>query len=329
VFIGKCRFVRQLPLINDIGKFVESLKLLPFGDRLADAVRTKRSPICVGLDPRAASLPAGLLASSTGSNHEIAEAYRKFCFEIIDVVASLVGVVKPQVAFFEQLGPSGMVALGEVMAYAIRKELLVIADAKRNDIGTTAEAYAAAFLGRGNASAWGADSLTVSPYLGDDSLQPFVDRCKQTSSGIFVLVKTSNPGSGFIQDLAIEQRTISQRVADWVQAESLKANGTSGYGPIGAVVGATYPNELAELRARMPNVWLLIPGYGAQGGGAKDVAAAFDREGLGAVINNSRGIIFAHQSPRFQHLSNWQAAVEAATIEMNQALRSETSVKGL
>ncbi len=308
---------------------MESGELLPFGDRLAEAVRTKRSPICVGLDPRAVSLPAGFLASPSSSNQELAEAYRKFCFEIIDVVATIVGVVKPQVAFFEQLGPYGMVALGEVMAYAVRKDLLVIADAKRNDIGTTAEAYAAAFLGRGDLSAWGADSLTVSPYLGDDSLQPFVDRCKRTSSGIFVLVKTSNPGSGFIQDLSIDQRTISQRVADWVQAESRITDGSSGYGPIGAVVGATYPNELAELRARMPNAWLLIPGYGAQGGGAKDVAAAFDREGLGAIINNSRGLIFAHQSPRFQHLSNWQAAVEAATIEMNEALRSETPVKCL
>ncbi len=329
MIIEKCRSVRQVLLIVGIGLSVESLKLLSFGDRLADAVRTKRSPICVGLDPRAASLPTGLLPSPSSSNQEIAEAYRKFCFEIIDVVAPLVGVVKPQVAFFEQLGPYGMVALGEVMAYAVRKDLLVIADAKRNDIGTTAEAYAAAFLGRGNASAWGADSLTVSPYLGDDSLQPFVDRCNATSSGIFVLVKTSNPGSGFIQDLAIDQRTISQRVADWVQTESLKANGASGYGPIGAVVGATYPNELAELRARMPNAWLLIPGYGAQGGGAKDVEAAFDSNGLGAVINNSRGIIFAYQSPRFQHLSSWQAAVEAATIEMNEALRSATSVNCL
>jgi orotidine-5'-phosphate decarboxylase len=301
----------------------------PFGDRLADAVRKKRSAICVGLDPRASSLPSGFLSSVNLPNKAIAEAYRQFCCEVIDVIAPLVGVVKPQVAFFEQLGPAGMFALGETIEYALSKDLLVIADAKRNDIGTTAEAYAAAFLGRGSMSAWGADSLTVSPYLGDDSLQPFVDRCVQTSSGIFVLVKTSNAGSGFIQDLSIDQRTISQRVADWVQAESSKTKGTSGYGAIGAVVGATYPNELAELRARMPSAWLLIPGYGAQGGGAKDVAAAFDSNGLGAVINNSRGIIFAYQSPRYQHCANWQAAVEAATIEMNEALRCEVPVKRL
>ncbi len=305
------------------------MSLLPFGDRLADAVRSKRSAICVGLDPRANALPSGFLTSANLPYKAIAEAYRQFCCEVIDVVAPLVGVVKPQVAFFEQLGPAGMVALGETIEYAISKDLLVIADAKRNDIGTTAEAYAAAFLGRGNASAWGADALTVSPYLGDDSLQPFVDRCTQTSSGIFVLVKTSNAGSGFIQDLSIDQRTISQRVADWVQSESFRTQGALGYGAIGAVVGATYPNELAELRARMPNAWLLIPGYGAQGGGAKDVAAAFDSNGLGAVINNSRGIIFAYQSARYQHFSSWQAAVEAATKEMNDALQAETSVQRL
>ncbi|MDZ4848232.1 MAG: orotidine-5'-phosphate decarboxylase [Pirellulaceae bacterium] len=297
-----------------------------FGDRLADEVRRKRSAICVGLDPRAVSLPQGFLASLDSPCSIIADAYRKFCCEVIDVVAPLVGVIKPQVAFFEQLGPHGMVALGEVIAYAISKDLLVIADAKRNDIGTTAEAYAAAYLGRGDASAWKADSLTVSPYLGDDSLQPFVDRCHATSSGIFVLVKTSNPGSGFMQDLSIDHRTISQRVADWVQAESLKVCGSSGYGAIGAVVGATYPNELIELRQRMPNAWLLIPGYGAQGGGAKDVKAAFDKNGLGAVINNSRGILFAHQSARYQHLPSWQAAVEAATADMNEALKSETAM---
>jgi len=318
-----------------------SLEIQPFGDRLAKAIQRKRSPICVGLDPRAASLPPGFIASIDSPRKLLAQAYQKFCCEIIDIVAPLVAVVKPQVAFFEQLGPDGMVALGEVVAYAISQNLIVIADAKRNDIGTTAEAYAEAFLGRGNSSSWGSDSLTVSPYLGDDSLKPFVDRCIATASGIFVLVKTSNPGSGFIQDLYVGERlgqglgqgskqenaqqTISQRVADWVQSESLKHCGQSGYGPVGAVVGATYPSELAELRQRMPNAWLLVPGYGAQGGGAKDVANAFDSAGLGAVINNSRGIIFAHQTQRFQHLSSWQAAVEAATIEMKEALQSETT----
>jgi orotidine-5'-phosphate decarboxylase len=294
-----------------------------FGDRLAHAVRAKRSTVCVGLDPRIASLPTGFLESAKPSHVLAAEAYCAFSCAIIDVVADLVPIVKPQVAFFEQLGAPGMQALADTIQYALDRGLLVIADAKRNDIGTTAEAYAAAFLGRGEASAWGSDSLTVSPYLGDDSLQPFVDRCKTTGSGLFVLVKTSNPGSGFIQDLKVDSLSISQRMADWVQKESLAQIGSSGYGPIGAVVGATYPDELVELRARMPNAWLLIPGYGAQGGGAKDVAAAFQNDGLGAVVNNSRGIIFAHASAKYRHHTDWQRAVEAATRDMIDDLRAE------
>ncbi len=295
-----------------------------FGDRLAQTVRAKRSTVCVGLDPRVASLPNGLLESMKPSQAQAADAYRRFSCAIIDVVADLVPIVKPQVAFFEQLGAPGMQALADTIKYAVDRGLLVIADAKRNDIGTTAEAYAAAFLGRGEQSAWGSDSVTVSPYLGDDSLQPFVDRCKATDSGLFVLVKTSNPGSGFIQDLKIDSQSISQRIANWVQNESKSQIGTSGYGPIGAVVGATYPEELEELRARMPNAWLLIPGYGAQGGGAKDVVAAFQKDGLGAVVNNSRGIIFAHASAKYRHHADWQRAVEAATRDMIDDLRAES-----
>ncbi len=300
------------------------MKLLPFGDRLAAAVREKRSAVCVGLDPRWTSLPPSLVAGVEATPAGMAGAYERFCCEIIDVVAGLVPIVKPQVAFFEQLGASGMVALAKVIRYAIDKDLLVVADAKRNDIGTTAEAYAAAFLGRGSDSSWGSDALTVSPYLGEDSLQPFVDRAHANGSGIFVLVKTSNPGSGFIQDLKVESRSISQRLADWVQQATTAVPSTTGWGSIGAVVGATYPGELVELRQRMPNAWLLIPGYGAQGGKARDVAAAFDSQGLGAIVNNSRGIIFAHQLPAYAQLSDWQRAVEAATREMSEALRSET-----
>jgi orotidine-5'-phosphate decarboxylase len=297
---------------------------LPFGDRLANAVRSKRTAVCVGLDPRWSSLPESLTDNQRGTPQEAAAAFQKFCCEIIDVVAGLVPVVKPQVAFFEQLGPPGMFALGEVIRYAVDRNLLVIADAKRNDIGTTAEAYAAAFLGRGSASGWGSDALTVSPYLGDDSLLPFVDRCHATGSGLFVLVKTSNPGSGFLQDLKVDARTLSERVADWVQQQASQAIGESQLGSIGAVVGATYPEELVTLRQRMPNAWLLIPGYGAQGGGARDVAAAFLENGLGAVINSSRGIIFAHQSPLYSAHADWQRAVEAATRDMIDALRQET-----
>ncbi len=323
----------------------EHLQIEPFGMRLRKAVLEKKNPVCVGLDPRWESLPEYLQTCETPfqpSFTEMANAYRQFCFEVIDAVAPLVPIVKPQVAFFEQLGPFGMVALAEIISYANSKGLLVIADAKRNDIGTTAEAYAAAYLGRNRLSAWGSDSLTVSPYLGDDSLQPFVDRCENTGSGLFVLVKTSNAGSGFIQDLKTEVQespTIMDRVADWVEGQSkllLQRSTDRGqiessdngpqYGPIGAVVGATYPQQLTELRERMKSCWLLIPGYGAQGGGAKDVAGGFDSKGLGAVVNNSRGIIFAYNSPKYSHYVAWQDAVTAATNDMISALRAETSV---
>jgi len=307
---------------------------IPFGNQLALAVKEKRNPVCVGLDPRLASLPPALMPSSDASHTEVAEAFEKFCNEIIDVVSPIVPVVKPQVAFFEQYGPAGMFALQRVIAYASSKGLLVIADAKRGDIGTTAEAYAQAFLGSKGLSPFGADCLTVNPYLGEDSLTPFVSRSRETSTGIFVLVKTSNPGSGFIQDLQVNGSTISERIAEWVQSQSAAQSVAQletdmKYGSIGAVVGATYPAQLASLRSKMPNAWLLIPGYGAQGGTAKEIGAGFDSEGLGAIVNNSRGIIFAHQSEKYRSLPTWQMAVEASTRDMIQSLQSETSVKNL
>jgi len=311
---------------------------LTFGEQLAKAVLAKKNPVCVGLDPRLAGLPDALKPTDETSHASVANAFEKFCCEIIDVVSPLVPIVKPQVAFFEQYGPEGMLALKHVIAYASSKGLLVIADAKRGDIGTTAEAYAQAWMGSGNLSAFGSDCLTVNPYLGEDSLTPFVDQANKTASGIFVLVKTSNPGSGFIQDLRFQDLSISERIADWVQVQSKTEVDRVGgiakpaqtasdqigcqYGSIGAVVGATYPEQLASLRARMPNAWLLIPGYGAQGGTAKDIASAFDPNGLGAIVNNSRGIIFAHQSKPYAHLSNWLSAVEQSTCDMITAFQN-------
>ncbi|MFY7877240.1 MAG: orotidine-5'-phosphate decarboxylase [Pirellula sp.] len=293
-----------------------------FGDRLTHAVLAKENGVCVGLDPRWEQLPAGLRPSAGSSLDLVANAFEKFCIEIIDVVHPLVPVVKPQSAFFEELGPSGVGALARVCQYASSKGLLVIMDAKRNDIGTTATAYAKAYLGNQGQSPFGADSLTVSPYLGSDSLEPFINRCNQVQGGIFVLVKTSNPGSGFMQDLRCGEQTIAERVADYVQSESLRtASSSTAYGSIGAVVGATYPDQLREMRQRMPNVWILIPGYGAQGGAAADVVAGMDHQGLGAIVNSSRGIIFAHENPKYQQASSWQAAVEMSTRDMIAALR--------
>lgn len=300
---------------------------MKFGDRLADAVRRTASATCVGLDPRKAQLPPEILSAMTGdSPDEWAAAYTRFCFEIIDVVKDIVPCVKPQAAFFEQLGPAGMISLGEVIQYARKNDLLVITDGKRNDIGSTATAYAHAYLGHD--SSWGSDSLTVSPYLGLDSLQPFVDVCQEKDAGIFVLVKTSNPGGGLLQDRTTDGQSLYEKVASVVTELNAGQLGESGYGPIGAVVGATYPEQLVALRQQLPHSWILIPGFGAQGGGAADVAAGFDPNGLGAVVNSSRHIIFSHDREEFAkyEANQWQRAVEDSTRQMNEQLSSVVNV---
>ncbi len=296
--------------------------LMSFADRLANAVRTSGSVACVGLDPRLAQLPSPIRdAIHSDSADERATAYTQFCTEIIDVAAGRVACVKPQSAFFEQLGPAGMISLGHVIAHARKAGLLVVTDGKRNDIGSTATAYADAYLGL--ESPWGSDSLTVSPYLGRDSIEPFAEVCDARDAGIFVLVKTSNPGGGLFQDRQTDGQTVYAAVAELVSELNATRLGASGFGPIGAVVGATYPEQLAEMRAAMPTSWILIPGFGAQGGAADDVRGGFDDEGLGAVVNNSRHIIFAHERPefceKFGH-SRWQDAVSAAIDEMNAQL---------
>ena len=297
-----------------------------FSDRLAAAVRGCKNPGVVGLDPRWQQLPEPLKSGiDPGDRAAVAQSYARFCRAIVDVVAPLVPAVKPQAAFFEQLGPPGMIALHEVVAYARQKGLLVILDGKRNDIGSTAEAYADGFLGE--ASAWQADALTVSPYLGSDSVQPFVDVASARGAGIFVLVKTSNPGGGQFQDLVVEGRPLYRHVADDVERLAQATAGECGYGSVGAVVGATYPEQLSELRAAMPHAWFLVPGYGSQGATARDVAGAFDAAGLGAMVNNSRGIIFAHARKDYQQFgaARWQEAVAAATRDMIEQLRSATA----
>jgi len=298
-----------------------------FADQLIAAVRRSGTPVLVGLDPRMGSLPQGLQVVDPQDHRAIAGAYLRFCCGVIDVVAPLVPIVKPQAAFFEQIGPEGMSVLARVIGYAREKGLLVILDGKRNDIGSTATAYAQGILGPPPLSPWGADALTVSPYLGDDSLRPFVDVAKERGAGVFVLVKTSNPGGKLFQDLQIDDRPLYGHVADLVENLATETLGEGGYGAVGAVVGATYPEQLAELRAIMPHTWFLVPGFGAQGAAAADVASAFDADGLGAVINSSRAIIFAHARPEYKDRfgdTRWQEAVEAATLDMIAQLRDQT-----
>lgn len=316
--------------------------MIGFADRLAAAVRRCGNGVMVGLDPRLEQLPAAVLRGCLPERDgawtvdEVvrdrklldgaAAAYREFCVQIIDVVAPLVPIVKPQAAFFEELGPPGMTVLGDVIRHARERGLLVVLDAKRGDIGTTATAYARGILGTPDESPWAADAVTVNPYLGDDSLTPFVDVARQRGCGVFVLVKTSNPGGRMLQDLTTpDGRTIYQHVAALVESLAATTAGECGYGAVGAVVGATYPAQLVELRRAMPHAWLLVPGYGSQGGQAADVAPAFDRQGLGAVINNSRGLIFAHTQPPYRDQfpgDQWPQATRAATERMIADLRA-------
>ena len=310
-----------------------------YQSRLAAAISAKRTPALIGLDPRWDQLPpdvrnhaAELHDSKTA---QIASAFEEFCVRLIDVVAPLVPAVKPQAAFFEEWGPDGCLALCRVMRYARSKGLIVICDAKRGDIGTTAEAYARAYLAGTDpeAALWGADALTVNPYLGADTLEPFAKVANERGAGIYVLVRTSNPGAGTFQDVACPQGkrhffTVASAVEDLA---SKSANGGD-YGCIGAVVGATYPAELAELRAAMPHAPLLIPGYGSQGGAAADVAAGFDSAGQGALVNSSRAINFAFsQTPYKDEFGprQWEAAAEAATRAMIADLRTHTPAAAL
>lgn len=298
---------------------------VPFFDRLATAVKACGNPVCAGLDPRANLLPASMVPAADAGPQTIAAAYGRFCRELLDVLAGRVPVVKPQAAFFEELGPVGMQVLAETVAYARTKGLLVILDGKRHDIGSTAEAYAAGYLGAD--SPWRADCLTVGPYLGDDSLDPFLEVACRRGAGIFILVKTSNPGGKLFQDLLCDGEPLYRHVGRYVERVAAATAGASGYGTAGSVVGATHPDQLAELRALMPHSWILAPGYGSQGASARDVAAGFDANGLGAVVNNSRALSFAYTRPpykeRFGH-DRWQDAVSAALDDMISELRTHT-----
>jgi orotidine-5'-phosphate decarboxylase len=296
-----------------------------YADRLHAAIRAKRTGALVGLDPRFDQLPIRLRARADQPGRtrwEVrAAAYAEFCRRIIDIVAPLVPAVKPQAAFFEECGPPGMLALEQVVRHARQQGLLVIADGKRGDIGSTAKGYADAWLAGAEADAapWGADALTINPYLGADSLQPFIDVARARGAGLYVLVRTSNPGARDFQDRATDGRTLFEHVADVVEHLSTEDRGEHGYGFVGAVAGATYPAELKALRQAMPSVPLLVPGYGSQGGTSADVAAAFDADGLGALVNSSRGILFAWERPEYRDRfgpERWEDAVEAATRAM-------------
>lgn len=295
-----------------------------FSDRLAEAVHRTRTPLVVGIDPRADRLPQSLLPKEAYGDHAaVAEAYAKFGEAIVELAAGRACAVKPQLAFFEECGPAGAAALARIAKAAREQGVLAIFDGKRSDIDSTAEGYARAYLGA--KSVWGADALTVSPYLGGDSLDPFERVAVERHAGLFVLVKTSNPGGAMFQDLSCGERRLYEQVAAYVEERAQATASDCGYGAMGAVVGATYPAQLQQLRRDMPHTWFLIPGFGAQGGAASDIASAWDAQGLGGVVNSSRKIIFAYCDAAYATKfgeADWKSAVSAAIDDARGAFAS-------
>jgi orotidine-5'-phosphate decarboxylase len=300
-----------------------------FSTRLNQKSLEKNSRLCVGLDPRLDLLPPNILAAAQkehGSSFEAAgQAILEFNRQVIEVVAPLVPAIKPQLAFYEQYGPPGMVALQETVKYAHEHDLLVIADAKRGDIGSTAEAYANAILGTANlfgtaATVYNFDCSTINPFLGEDSLLPFFDVCQKSGKGVFVLVKTSNPGSVDFQDLSIDGKTISTLVAKIIAKHASKTQDSQGYSSIGAVVGATFPQEAQLIRKQLPHSIFLVPGLGAQGGSYSSLPHFFNPDKLGAIVNSSRGITFSQPAGSS---TDFRRVIEAKTKETNKLINQE------
>ena len=298
-------------------------------EQLLENIRAKRNPTVMGLGPDLSLIPQQIREEALnrfGDTFEAAgEAIWQFNKQLIDVSADLIPAVKPQSAFYEMYGLPGLAALERTIKYAKDAGLYVILDGKRNDIGNTAKAYAAAFLGKtslflSDAEATPADALTVNPYLGFDGIEPFLKTAAEFQKAIFILVKTSNASSGDFQDIDAGGAPLYRRVAEKVELWGENAIGASGYSPCGAVVGATYPRQLAELRTAMPHTFFLIPGYGAQGGSAKDLTDAFAPDGSGAVVNSSRGLIYAYRTKKDSlHFSD---CTRSAVLQMKEDLLS-------
>lgn len=282
-------------------------------DALCEAISRTQCPVCAGLDTEYGHLPESHRAAcDKPDNSEITACVLRYNCDIIDAIADVVPSVKVQAAYYEQYGAEGFACFLDTMAYAKQKGLIVIADVKRNDIGSTAAAYARAHITQSPA-----DFVTVNAYLGQDGIAPFVEACAKEGKGIFVLVKTSNPSGGEFQDLDVGGQKLYEAMADKVKLWGADCIGRCGYSSVGAVVGATYPMQAKALRARMPHTFFLVPGYGAQGAGADDIAVNFDQKGLGAVVNSSRGILLAYKNKAYAGLDAPNAA-RAAVLCMKE-----------
>lgn len=300
--------------------------------QLIQKIQKTKAPICIGLDPMLGYIPDHILRKSFGEFGETlegaADAIWHFNKEIVDHTFDLVPSVKPQIAMYEQFGLEGLKAYVRTVEYCHSKGLLVIGDAKRGDIGSTSAAYAAAHIGSVKVGdkvckAFDTDFLTVNPYLGTDGVKPFVDVCKSDDKGLFVLVKTSNPSSGEFQDKLVDGRPLYELVADKV-VEWGAGCMDGEYSDVGAVVGATYPEMSGILRKLMPHTYFLVPGYGAQGGTAADLKPCFNEDGLGAVVNSSRGIIAAYKQEKYAKFGSehYAEASRQAVVDMAADINS-------
>ena len=304
-------------------------------DRLIAKIQETKNPTVVGLDPAYSYVPKFLKEKYAGQFADPLEgaacAVLEYNKALIDAVYDIVPAVKPQAAYYELYGWYGVKTLAETITYAQKKGMYVITDGKRNDIGSTMEAYAAAHLGTVDigghlAVPFGGDALTVNGYLGSDGINPLLKICKEQDKGIFVLVKTSNPSSGELQDKKIGRKTVYEVMGTMCEKWGKEVPGKTGYSGVGAVVGATYPEQLSELRAKMPHTFFLVPGYGAQGGGAKDVAGAFDENGLGAIVNSSRGIICAYKKGDWKE-EQFAEAARAEAIRMRDDIGNFVTIR--
>ena len=300
-------------------------------DRLIENIIEKQNPTVAGLDPKLDYVPASIkdacFAQYGKTLEGAAAALLAFNKAIIDQICDIVPAIKPQAAYYEMYGWQGVRALAETIAYAQQKGMFVMTDGKRNDIGTTMEAYATAHLGTTDVAgeaidAFGADALTVNGYLGTDGIRPLVKICQEKDKGIFVLVKTSNPSSGELQDLKLTNgASVYEQMGRMCEQWGEALPGKYGYSGVGAVVGATYPEQLKEMREKAPHTFFLVPGYGAQGGGAQDAKNAFDKNGLGAIINSSRGIMCAWKKQGLTE-DDFAAAARSEALRMKADILS-------
>lgn len=298
-------------------------------DILIDKIRKTNNPTVMGLDPRYDIIPDCVKNKYDKTLQGVSEAILEYNKALIDATYDIIPAIKPQIAFYEMFGVEGINVFNETCKYARKKQMVVIADIKRGDIGTTAQGYSNAFLGKtqvGNTEidVFNVDFVTINPYMGTDCVKPFIEDCKKYNKGIFILVKTSNKSSGEIQDLILQNgKTIYETVAELVNEWGKDLIGEFGYSSISSVVGATYPQQLKELRKIMPASYFLIPGYGAQGGKAGDIALGFDNKGLGGIVNASRSLMCAYKSDLWKEKFTeveYAKATRAEAIRMKNEL---------